>query len=127
MLDEAKNEIKHLKGDQEQRELHLVRCLKGCDEEKSLSKETSEKYATMLDDAEQEINNLKDEVLHFEEEHAQSKAEWVRKRSQLLNQLTVTEEEYFLINQEAVRIRGSLREVEHTVDDTEMMKGLFFR
>ncbi|GAB2211613.1 hypothetical protein Droror1_Dr00024937 [Drosera rotundifolia] len=117
MLDEAKNEINHLsntvqqtisKADWEQRELQSVSCLKASDEEKSLLKEASEKYAAMLDDAKQEINNLKDAMQHIEEEHAWSKAEWEEKGLQLMNYLKATEEEVSSLNQEVVRLRGSL-------------------
>ncbi|GAB2221785.1 hypothetical protein Drorol1_Dr00012973 [Drosera rotundifolia] len=126
MLDEAKNEINHLtntvqqttkehsasKADREQRELQLFSCLKASDEEKSLLKEASEKYEAMLDDAKQEINNLKDAMQHIEEEHARSKAEWEQKELQLMNHLKATEEEVSSMNQEVVRLRGSLKEVE---------------
>ncbi|GAB2226962.1 hypothetical protein Droror1_Dr00008761 [Drosera rotundifolia] len=121
MLDEAKNEINHLtdtvqqtisKADWEQRESQLVRCLKDSDEEKSHLKEASEKYAAMLDDAKQEINDLKDAMQHIEEEHALSKVEWEEKELQLMNYLKSTEEEVFSLNQEVVRLRASLKEVE---------------
>ncbi|GAB2258642.1 hypothetical protein Droror1_Dr00014802 [Drosera rotundifolia] len=132
MLDEAKNEIDHLtstaqqtisKADWKQRELQLVSCLKASDEEKSLLKEASEKYAAMLDDAKQEINNLKEEMQHIEKEHAWSKAEWEEKEQQLMNYLKATEEEVSSLNQEVVRLCGSLKEVKVQESSTSPVIG----
>ncbi|KAL9258263.1 WEB family protein, chloroplastic-like protein [Drosera capensis] len=133
MLDEAKNEINRLtntvqqttkehsasKGDWEQRELQLVSCLKASEEEKSLLKEASEKYVTMLDNAKQEISNLKDVLKHIEEENTRSKAEWEEKELQLVNHLKTTEEEVSSMGKELARLRESLKEFDEKANAAE--------
>ncbi|GAB2213604.1 hypothetical protein Droror1_Dr00017915 [Drosera rotundifolia] len=62
---------------------------------------------------------------HVEEEHARSKAEWKEKGLQLMNYLKATEEEVSSLNQEVVRLRGSLKEVEIQESSTSSVVEVF--